>query len=255
MYHSVTFAESLTSESVNAGTLIGMNSWEDWHLIPASRPTMAFPQPALSFIDCPAGGSIDMTEYLAGRVTFADRSGQFQFIVDNDHENWITLYQRIKSFINGKRLYMCLTDDDPGYYYIGRFVLNSWASEATNSKIVIDYQVEPYKYAIRTHGVDPTLWDTFNFETDDDWDPLINLTVNGQMEFIIHGYDYPFTIAMTVIDLSAGNSITVSFRGFTKTVATTGEQVYIPIPVAQGRNSLIVSGNGVVNFKFGDGSL
>ena len=253
MYHSITFSETI--EDKETGTLVGVNTWDDWHLIPVTRPTMAVPKASKNMVEIPGrDGSYDMSDYLTGGITFSDRTGSFQFIVDNGHENWITIYRTIMTYLHGKKLYMCLADDDPGYYYEGRFSVNAWASEAANSKITIDYQVSPYKYAIRTHGADPTIWDTFNFETDDDWDPLAHVELNGSQTITIHGYDYPFTISMLVEEKIAGESIIVNFRGWHETITEVGS-VTFPVPVTRGDNQIILSGNGVVSFKFSDGSL
>ena len=37
-------------------------------------------------------------------------------------------------------------EDDPNYYYYGRFFFKEWRSEANFSKVVIEYQVAPYRY-------------------------------------------------------------------------------------------------------------
>lgn len=165
VYHSITFGydkDNITSD----GKLVGSNTWDDWHLIPSSRPTVAQAQPITSMVEIPGreDGPIDMSEYLTGSMQYGQRSGSFEFIVDNDHENWITLMERISSYIHGKKLYMTL-EDDPNYYYEGRFTLNEWKSESWNSKVVINYVVGPYKYKLNRSA--NWLWDTFNLDTDD----------------------------------------------------------------------------------------
>lgn len=254
MYHSLTF--STTPDDNETGSLVGPNTWTDWHLIPASRPTMSFPKPSSNMIEIPGrDGTYDMSTYLTGTVTYGDRTGSFEFIVDNGHENWITIYRKIATYLHGKKLYMCLADDDPGYYYEGRFSVNSWKSDPANSKIVIDYQVGPYKFAVRKHGVQMTVWNTFNFETDDDWDMLSDVTVDGPRDITIVGYDYPFKLFMTVTSVDEGSSVTATFRGVTRTF-TEAESGYIfPIPAARGDNVLSLSGNGVANFWFQTGSF
>ena len=56
-------------------------------------------------------------------------------------------------------------EDEPYYYYDGRFSLNEWKSENYNSKVVINYVLKPYKYNIFGES-GAWLWDPFNFETD-----------------------------------------------------------------------------------------
>ena len=143
MYHSITFG------TLNGGRVTGANTWEDWHLIPSSRPTVALAPPNLNFVDIPGRkrGPIDMSDYLTGGTTYGDRSGSFEFYVDNDHENWVTLRDKIISYLHGKKMMMSL-EDDPDHYYEGRFSLNEWRSESWNSMVVINYVVRPKNYSV-----------------------------------------------------------------------------------------------------------
>lgn len=162
MYHSITFGDGTLNQD---GKFVGKNTWEDWHLIPSSRPTIAQAGVSTTFVDIPGrrDGPIDLSEYLTGGIVYGQRSGSFEFIVDNDHEYWITIQMKIAQYLHGKRMRMVL-EDDPEYYYEGRFTLNDWKSESWNSKITINYVVGPYKYRIKDDL--PWLWDTFNFEND-----------------------------------------------------------------------------------------
>ena len=162
MYHSITFGDGTLDSK---GHFTGKNTWDDWYLIPSSRPTVAQAPVQTTYVDIPgkADGPIDLTEYLTGAPVYGQRSGSFEFIVDNDHEYWETLRARIASYLHGKTMKMVL-EDDPGYYYEGTFSLSDWKSESWNSKITINYALGPYKYRIKTG--DPWLWDPFNFDRD-----------------------------------------------------------------------------------------
>lgn len=166
MYHSITFSNgSPTLDSHSR--FIGTNTWDDWHLIPSSRPVVASPGVTTNMVSIPGReGSLDMSEYLTGGIIYGDRSGSWEFYVDNDHESWITVKNKIMDFLHGKKL-KCVLEDDPGYYYEGRFTLNEWRSEATNSIVVINYVVGPYKTFIDSSSAHLyQLWDPFNFEMD-----------------------------------------------------------------------------------------
>jgi len=169
MYHSITFAKDIQvypEGHEKAGRLMGTNTWDDWHLIPSSRPVIASPGVSAKFVEIPGrDGRIDMTEYLCGRPVFGARSGSFEFYVDNDHEYWETIRMKIANYLHGQRCYISL-EDDPRFYWEGRFTFNSWKSEATNSKVVIDYALEPYKKSLIGSDASDIPWDIFNFESD-----------------------------------------------------------------------------------------
>ena len=161
MYHSITFGDY----NASLGKFTGKNTWDDWFLLPSTRPVVAQAGVSTNFVEIPGrkDGPIDLSEYLTGGVVYGQRSGSFEFYVDNDHEYWESIRYKISDYLHGKKLKMCL-EDDPAYYYEGRFSLESWASEAVCSKVTINYVVGPYKY--RIWGTGPWLWDPFNFEID-----------------------------------------------------------------------------------------
>lgn len=159
--HSITFGDG----TVTNGVFVGTNTWTDWHLIPLTRPVVAEAGVSTSYVDIPGrtDGPIDMSEYLTGSIVYGARSGSFEFIVDNDFDTWERVRRRIIDFLHGKKMKMVLMDD-PQFYFVGRFSFNEWRSEATNSRVTINYALEPYKTYVYAAG--DWLWDVFNFETD-----------------------------------------------------------------------------------------
>lgn len=134
MYHSITFGNK--------------NTYDDWHLVATERPCVAAAAPKLRYIDIPGGnGSIDLTDALAGRASFSNREGSFDFYVLNDYPgyNWVDVYRMVSEYLHGKRMTMTL-EDDPNYFYEGRFSVNSWKSQENWSQITIDYNLDPEKY-------------------------------------------------------------------------------------------------------------
>lgn len=135
MYHSLIFVDGNVTK----------NTWDDWYLIPSSRPVVTRPNVTYKYVDIPGmDGQLDITDYLVGRPTYSDCTGNFEFIVDNDHGDWATRKSELSSFLNGRKMKMYL-EDDPQYYYLGRFTLKDWRSGANFSTVSIEYHVEPYK--------------------------------------------------------------------------------------------------------------
>lgn len=149
MYHSVTFGE--------------INTWDDWRLVPTSRPLFNPPPPKVKTLEIPGGdGVIDLSQSLTGYPVYQNRTGSIEFVVLNGFKEWQEAYSDIMDHLHGQRM-RAILEDDPDYFYEGRFSVNAWKSDKDNSKITIDYDVGPYKWTLLT-SIDDWLWDPFNFQ-------------------------------------------------------------------------------------------
>ena len=252
--HSISFGEIMTDSSIG-NTVFGVlaNTWEDWHLIPSSRPAIVHPSIVTKYIDIPGSdGQLDLSEYLTGKVNYGTRNGSLSFAVDNYHEDWETIRQKMANFLHGKKIKMKL-EDDQKYFYQGRFTVGNWESGSDHSSISISYVLDPYKYEIQLTGSDhPVLWDPFNFETDYDYSVLYpNVTVNGNTKsFNIYSYDYGFIPTATWVS----GSVTVSFGGITETLSNSHRTADLG-KSSYGMNILSITGIGSVKINWRGGSL
>lgn len=162
--HSIRFADSL-DELYRCNPLntyprrdTNRHSWYNWYLIPEERYSVPPPELREDYVDIPgAQGALDYTEALNGYPTYKNIEGEMSFLIDNDRilptvsgirnkeVTWNTLYYDIKLYLHGKQRYMLL-DDDPEWYYYGRFTVGKYdASDGKRSKIVISYNLEPFR--------------------------------------------------------------------------------------------------------------
>lgn len=137
--HSVTFTDS---ENVSK------NTWSDWYLIPSKPPVLNPPGKNFKYVDIPGrSGSLDITDYLTTTPTETDRSGSWEFYVENGHGNWFDREGTIGSFLNGREFTITFADD-PSHYYTGRCVMSKNDPGDSFSSIVIDYRVKPAVYTL-----------------------------------------------------------------------------------------------------------
>lgn len=255
MYHSITFGDGTLYPSGHEkeGQFSGVNTWDDWHLIPASRPVIASPGVSSHYVDIPGkSGGVDMTDYLRGRPIYGARSGNLEFYVDNDHEHWETIRMKIMNFLHGRKYKICL-EDDPRFFWEGRFAMNEWKSEAVCSKIVINYALDPYKTSLEDVPPEDFIWNIFNFERDTDWGALLrNVAVTETPYSVtIPVFSYPFAVSATLV---SGESATVTFGG-NEEIITPENPVALLSSEAFASDVLTVTGNGVANFMFRERSL
>lgn len=142
------------------------DSWEDWHLVPTSRPVVSPPEERTSFKTVPGrNGKVDLSWALTGKPVFDNRTGSFEFYVDCSQwtgKGWHTAYSTIMKALQGSRIRVVLSDD-PSFYYEGICWVDKWSSEERYSKITIRYDLYPYKKRI-TFNENDWLWDPFDFE-------------------------------------------------------------------------------------------
>lgn len=234
MYHSITIG--------------GKNTWDDWHLIPASRPLFNPPEVKTNMVEIPGGdGAIDLTSALAGRAVYKNRVGSWKFYVENGFKDWSVLYSEIMSFLHGQRMRAVL-EDDPDYYYEGRFSVNAWESSANWSTITIDYDVSPYKKSFAPDGND-WLWDTFNFETDR-IQSLESLPVDGTLTVQLSGEG----VSLPPSIICSDSGMTLTFEGTTYTLAK-GVNYFSDLILQNGDNTFTFTGQGTVTIKCERGRL
>lgn len=253
--HSISFGDlkTTTSDGITYTEFDDLyNTWEDWHMIPSSRPSVAHPAPVTKFVEIPGSDSlIDLSTFLTGAIVYGQRQGSFAFVVDNFHEDWEAIRSKIVSALHGKKLKMRLMDD-PNFYYEGYFTVGNWESGASNSAISIGYQLAPYKYRVQSEGTEPVIWDTFNFETDYDYYAAFgtDIQVSGTARtFKIYGNDFAFSPTATWV---SGN-VTVTFGGVTQTLSSSGTKTLGK--ASMGENTLTVSGTGSVKIEWRGGAI
>lgn len=241
MYHSITYGDK--------------NTWDDWHIVPATRPVFSPPDVKTNYVDVPgADGHIDISEALSGEVLYKNRSGSTTFYVMNGYKPWEHLYSEIMNYLHGQRMHVYL-EDDPYYYYEGRFSVNSWKSDKSRSEIVIDYNLSPYKIN-KFSSAEPWLWDPFDFLEGvvREYDGLV---VNGTKELLVVGGRKTVIPSFIVTLSDSTKPVTLSWPKSTEAVYSlyNGTTVLPDIKIKDETVLLTFRGNGVVSVDYRGGSL
>lgn len=137
MYHSITF-------TIDSATY---NTWDNWRLIPVKRPHVGPPEQEIMYQNELQYEPLDLT--LPGQFgILKQRQASWQFAVYNDYAeyNWATVYSNVMMALQGK-IGTFYFEDDPSYFYRGRFHVSEWDSGESYSTITIEAECEPYKYS------------------------------------------------------------------------------------------------------------
>lgn len=235
MYHSVTFGDK--------------NTWNDWHLIPTSRPVIVPPPLRSQTVDIPGGfGSLDLSEALTGYPLYDNRQDSLEFaVVNNKWSDWSIAYQTIMNYLHGKRMKMIL-EDDPSYYYIGRFSVEKWESGESYSTITINYDLYPYKKQLVSTS-ESWVWNAFDFDYGY-ISEYFNMKVNGSLSVTVKTCGEP---TVPVIITSASMTVMVN----EKTYNLSQGRNYITSLVAPPNvdTVYIFTGSGTVSIDYRGGVL
>lgn len=257
------------SKSLYSMTFGNKNTWEDWHLVPTSRPTFSLPALKDQSIDIPgANGKIDLSDALTGYPAYSNRTGSFEFMVVNSGQSlsidsssgyspssnsaWIDVYSAIANYLHGQRMKL-VCDNDPAWYYIGRFTINQWSSDEQYSKITIDYDVEPFKYSI-IDSSDLWLWDTFNFNTGiikTYTESKLTFDTSGKT-FEIVGTNFP---CIPTIFVSTNSILTTSYGTYSLTTGSNKDPLILIYPGTQNWTFKSKSGSGNAAIYFRERSI
>lgn len=135
---------------MNGVTFGTFHSYRAWGLMLTKMPFVSPPEADEKLITVPGSNVvIDLTEALAGTVTYRPREIRCEFVTVENREKWAELYSEILNALHGKRMEIVL-DNDPDYYYVGRISVGEFEPDRKTAALTISATVEPYKY--ERHG-------------------------------------------------------------------------------------------------------
>ena len=208
------------------------NTYDDWSLVPTSRPVFQPPKLDSNIVSIPGSAfPLDLTNIFTrytGTAPYKPVTSNIEFMVTDKKIPWWGLYSVIKNSIHGKRLRVVLLDD-PDYYYDSLVEVGEWTSGESRSRITISFTPDPYR--VEKEAVQRTV------------------TVNNSASVTLKGSDMP---VVPVIAVSAGMSVT--FDGTAHSLSA-GDNVIDDILLLNGDNVLTFSGSGTAVITYRRGKL
>lgn len=121
------------------------NTYDTWHLVPSKKPVIKLPEVRTNYVQVLGrSGDLDSTEVFGeGQIPYGMREDTIEFYIEKYDTTFEALKRDIANYLHGKKLFMSL-DDDPDYYYIGRWYIDEARTDESWSAIVLKYTLEPY---------------------------------------------------------------------------------------------------------------
>lgn len=130
----------------------------------------------------------------------------------------------------------------PGYYFLAEIQeAPSFTERKGIGTLEVIFTAYPFKISDKLEGDD--VWDTFNFELD--IAQLTKLTVSGSKTVTI----YNQSVGKISPDIEVAGTLTVNLNGQTVNLES-GSYSRTPLSFKKGENSITLTGNGTIYFKF-----
>lgn len=245
------------------GTGYFYDTWNDYHLIPTDRPTVAVPKANIKMITVPGRRNpIDLTTYLTGHPTYTNRTGSWSFYTDPEYIDkhfggWVRFEKLLRMAINGFTTKVILRDD-PAYFYVGELTMGQLKPGPDRSTVTISYNFYPFKKSV-IGSMDNWTFDDFDFR-DGVIQYLVDLEVNTSR--IVRVYGAPERISP---HMSANANILVEKKnelgtwvsyGYVPTASIYNKNSVVPrLIIEDGINELRFIGNGSVTIDYRRGLL
>ena len=229
------------------------HSFIDFGIYPKTKGMPDPPKVQTEFIDIPGmDGRLDASQALDGLVHYENRDYEQEFLIVNPEVDWHTVYSNLLNFLHGRHM-VIIFDDDPLWYYEGRFeVGDPKPDEAGYMLVPVKGSLKPYKYNIVSSTDDDWLWDPFDFETG-----VIreykDMQIEGRREITIIGSAMPVVPTITV-ESENGDGMTVAYGGVTYQLAD-GDNRIPAMSIGPGDHVMTFTGIGLVTIYFREGSL
>lgn len=221
----------------SGATFGGKHTLTYFGMYPKSKIVFLPPSVKTTYVDVPeSNGILDYTGLLTGDIHYSNRRGTLEFIALTTTD-YLSVYSGVLNYFHGQEMAVVL-DDDPLFFYKGRFFVNKWKSIEGKSTIAIDYDLEPYKYPLaNSTGAMDWLWNdlfsnTIYYGT---------FKVSGTKE---RNLINPSGIALTP-KFTCSAPMSVSFNNGTYSLPQ-GTTTTPGFQLSAGNNRMTFSGNGTV---------
>lgn len=198
-------------------------------------------------VEVPGSDSyLDFSRALSNDINFQRRTLTITLNKARNQRIFFEEYAELQNCLAGQTMKIILSED-AGYFWKGVVKISEFNPYGGVTEIVIECDVEAYKYEI-TSSAEDWLWDPFNFE-----DGFINegkdLEISGEREVVLIGRRKQMCPKIT-----CSEKMQVEFNGNVYDLSI-GTQKVLNIVIRRGENRLKFKGNGVVTIDYRGGSL
>ena len=215
---------------MNGITFGSYHSYDDFHLILASKEIGA-PTVKITKIDVAgADGSLDLTDFF-GEPKYENVILKFQFSTIVPQSEFPATFSAVKNALHGKKMRVIL-DGDSQFYYVGRLTVSSFTSSKGIGNISIEADCEPYKYKLEK--------------------TVISRAVNGTDTIVLTNSRKR---AVPEVLIEAESSLNIVSQDGNVWALGSGSYTLPELELAEGENTVTVTGTGTIAFTWQEAGL
>ena len=215
---------------MNGITFGNYHSYDDLHLILASKEIGAPTVKTMKIDVAGADGSLDLTDYF-GEPKYGNVIHKFQFSTIGSQSEFPATFSAVKNALHGKKMRVIL-DDDSHFFYVGRLDVSSFTSSKGIGKINIEADCEPYKYkAAKT---------------------VVSRAVNGTDTIVLINSRKR---AVPEVVIEAESSLNIVYQVGNVWDLGSGSYTLPELELVEGENAVTVTGTGNITFTWQEAGL
>lgn len=215
---------------MNGITFGNYHSYDDLHLILASKEIGAPTVKTMKIDVAGADGSLDLTDYF-GEPKYGNVIHKFQFSTIGSQSEFPATFSAVKNALHGKKMRVIL-DDDSHFFYVGRLDVSSFTSSKCIGKINIEADCEPYKYkAAKT---------------------VVSRAVNGTDTIVLTNSRKR---AVPEVVIEAESSLNIVYQVGNVWDLGSGSYTLPELELVEGENAVTVTGTGNITFTWQEAGL
>ena len=179
---------------------------------------------------------------LYGEQTYDERSLSYTFNIIGKNKNDMNVKKtNILTWLMDGGKEKLYDDTIPGVYFLAEALESSWKENLHDGQLTVKFEAYPFK--IRDIDEGDIAWDDLIFELDVLQETIFNINGSKSIELYNNGVNriVPSIICDSEMDLTINNSIYKLKSGVNK-----DNRIYLN----KGSNSIKVTGNGNIEFKF-----
>lgn len=206
------------------------HSFDDFSLILASKEIGAPTVKTMKIDIAGADGSLDLTDFF-GEPKYENVIHKFQFSTIVPQSEFAATFSAVKNALHGKKMRVIL-DDDSHFYYVGRLTVSSFTSAKGVGSISIEADCEPYKYKLAK--------------------TVVSRAVNGRDIIVLTNSRKRAT---PEVQIETESSLNIVYQVSNVWDLSSGSFTLPELELAEGDNSVTVTGTGNITFTWQEAGL